>query len=84
MHFLVSIFEVRFYVVLPMMFIWIVGGCVAIESFLASFFYLQLADVFDDLGEIVDPPKVQSPSPISGTLQIVARYVKGLITKRKD
>lgn len=80
-HFMVSIFQVSLWVALPLGALWLVGGSVAVESFLASYSYWQLSEVFDDLGEVVEPPILQSPSPVTGSIQIVARHVRRIWNK---
>jgi hypothetical protein len=98
-HFLVSIFKVSPWAVVPLGMVWVLGGSgapkppsdeatlrnprasvssltdglallpptlkVAIESFLASYAYWQLAEVFHEFGSAVDPPVFQSPSPVT-------------------
>lgn len=57
---------------------------VAIESFLASYAYWQLTEVFSDLGETVDPPIQLSPSPVTGSIQIVIRRVRKLLGRKEE
>lgn len=49
------------------------------ESFLASFAFWSLKEVFEDLGEFVDSPEFHSPSPVTGTVQILYRTVRKVL-----
>lgn len=72
-HFLLSIFGVSPAAAIPLAAIWLLGGSVLMESFLASFAFWSLNEVFEDLGEFVESPDLQSPSPVTGTIQILYR-----------
>jgi hypothetical protein len=81
-HFLLSIFQVTPAIALPLGALWIVAGSVLLESFMASFSYWSLKEVFEDLGELVEPPEVNSPSPVTGTLQHIGRWINTRILRR--
>jgi hypothetical protein len=81
-HFLLSIFQVTPAIALPLGAVWIVAGSVLLESFMASFSYWSLNEVFEDLGELVEPPEMNSPSPVTGTLQQIIRWVNKSILRR--
>jgi hypothetical protein len=81
-HFLLSIFQVTPAIALPLGAIWIVTGSVLLESFMASFSYWSLNEVFEDLGELVEPPEMNSPSPVTGTLQQIIRLFNKCILRR--
>lgn len=64
------------YAALPLGILWLIGGSLVVEAFISCYAYWQLSEVFDDIGETVDPPILQSPSPVTGILQIIRRRVK--------
>jgi hypothetical protein len=80
-HFLFSIFQVSLAVALPMAVVWMVASSVVLESFLASFSYWSLNEVFEDLGEIVERPELNSPSPVTGTIQRMSRWFKSRVLR---
>jgi hypothetical protein len=73
-HFLLSIFNVSPVAVLPLAAIWMIGGSVCIESFSASFSYWSMTELSSDIGALVHRPDQVSPSPVTGTIQQIARY----------
>jgi uncharacterized membrane protein len=75
-HFLFSIFQVSLAIALPLAIVWMLASSVVLESFLASFSYWSLNEVFEDLGELVDHPELNSPSPVTGTIQRLSRWFK--------
>lgn len=74
-HFLLSIFRVSPVAAVLLAAIWLLAGSVLMESFIASFTYWSLNEVFDDLGEFVDPPDRQSPNPVTGSMQMFFRWL---------
>lgn len=81
-HFLLSIYNVPLYLALMLAMVWLIGGTLVIESFISMFGHWTLAEVFDDLGEVVDSPTVYlSSSPVTGSLQIAGLVVMGIFRK---
>lgn len=73
---MLTIYLVPPFATLPLGLVWLIGGSISVESFLASNAYWSLSEVFDEIDDVVDMPTRLSPSPMTGIVQVISRILR--------
>lgn len=81
---LLSIFRVHPVAVFPLGAGWLILGSVTIESFFTKFHFWNMSEIIHDVGDVIDDPDIQSPSPVAGSLQHVVRRVRNWIRRLRE
>lgn len=81
---LLSIFRVHPVAVFPLGAAWLILGSVTIESFFTKFHFWNMSEIIHDVGNVIDDPDLQSPSPVAGTIQHIVRRIKKWIRRSKE
>lgn len=73
---LLSIFRVHPVAVFPLSAAWLILGSITIDSFFTKYHFWNMSEIINDVGSVLDDPDIQSPSPITGSMQSVSRKFK--------